>query len=275
VNDRSAAEAWREQQRAVYSTGDPEFLARQQAPLAEDLVATAGVRAGERVLDIGAGTGNVAILAARLGAAVIAVDLTPRQVEIGQRRSADEALEIGWHVADAEQLPCQDGTIDVALSNFGVIYAAQPRAAAAEVLRVLAPGGRALFTAYPADSFNGQALTLIERYLPSGDDQPVVDEHRWADEDALRQWFPECGITVQRRSREGEPLASAAAWWDVMQDVPIGRRLRETLPADRYAEFRDEIVELRSRYARFEPDGTMTPLNDHVVGRIDPRGRRR
>jgi SAM-dependent methyltransferase len=160
------------------------------------------------------------------------------------------------------------------LSNFGVIYAARPAVAASEILRVLSPGGRALFTAYPADSFNAQALGLTDRYLPSESGQPLVDEHQWAEPGPLRAWFPDCAVEVERRSQAGETFASAEAWWQSIQEVPIAKRMHDALPTDRFAELGREIVALRSRYARFGEDGSMTPVNDYVVCRIDPLTRR-
>jgi ubiquinone/menaquinone biosynthesis C-methylase UbiE len=165
--DEVAAERRREEQRAVYSSGDTERLAREQESLALALVDAASPGPGQRVLDVGAGTGNVAIAAARRGAVVTAIDLTPHQVRLGIERSAAEGVAVDWTTADAEALPVPDRTIGLVLSNFGVVYAARPGRAAAEITRVLKPTGRALFTAYPADSFNGEVLEIVHRYTSS------------------------------------------------------------------------------------------------------------
>lgn len=267
--DDAAAEAWREEQRATYSAGDSDALAQRQQPLAARLVEAAGLRAGDDVLDIGAGTGNVAVTAARLGARVTAVDLVPRQVDAGRARCAAEGLEVRWQVADAEQLPLADGSVDVALSSFGIVYAARPERAAAEVRRVLRPGGRLLLTAYPRDSFNGRALEVVNRFLPEAPVPTTVDEYLWADQQTLARWFPGRRIEVAAEVVLSEPSPSADAWFEGVLDVPIVARLRDTLPAEQFDELRREIVALRSHYADVDPDGTLHPREGYVVVRVD------
>lgn len=267
--DHDAAERWREEQRAVYSSGDTERLARQQEPLASALVDAAAVIHGESVIDIGAGTGNVAIAAARRGAVVTAVDITPHQVRLGIERSGAEGVEVAWRVADAEALPVADHSMDVVLSNFGVVYAARPSRAAAEIHRVLKPTGRALLTAYPADSFNGEVLRLVNRYLPGAGEAPAVDEYAWSDPEVLRGWFAGCRITVTDHLHHVDSQPSLNAWWEAMRDVPILERLRETLPDEDFEEFREDVIRLRARFADVDADGTLNPFNRYVTCRID------
>lgn len=268
VIDEAAAEAWREEQRATYSSGDPTVLARRQHPLAVRLVEAAGLQAGEQVLDVGAGTGNVAVEAARRGAVVTAVDITPRQVETGRARCAADDVAVQWHVADVEELPLADGSVDVVLSGFGIVYAAVPERAAAEVSRVLRPHGRLLLTAYPRDSFNGRALDVLTRYLAEGPAPAAVDEYRWADPDALTGWFPGRPVEVTQHVWLNEPYADADAWFEDVLAVPIVARLRTTLPAPRFSELRAEIVALRTHYARVDEDGRLHPHEGYAVVRV-------
>ncbi|WP_432477075.1 class I SAM-dependent methyltransferase [Nocardioides sp. GXQ0305] len=267
--DDVAAERWREEQRAVYSSGDTEHLARQQESLAWALVDAAGPTSGQSVLDVGAGTGNVAIAAARRGARVTAVDITPHQVRQGIERSALEGLEIDWKVADAEALPVPDTTMDMVLSNFGVVYAARPSRAAAEITRVLKPMGTAHFTAYPADSFNGEVLRIVQRYVSSADAAPTVDEYAWSDSQALRRWFPGCSIGITEHVHYVDPQPSVDAWWEAMRGVPILERLRETLSQRDFRTFRENVIALRLRFADVAADGTVTPFNRYVNCRVD------
>jgi ubiquinone/menaquinone biosynthesis C-methylase UbiE len=268
--DDVAAERWREEQRAVYSSGDTERLAREQESLALALVDAAGLGPGQRVLDVGAGTGNVAIAAAHLGAEVDAVDITPHQVRLGIERSATEGVEIDWTVADAETLPVPNQTIDVVLSNFGVVYAARPHRAATEIIRVLKPTGRALFTAYPADSFNGEVLRIVDRYLPGAGEAPAVDEYAWSDPQTLRRWFPGCRISITEHVHYVDPQPSVEAWWEGMRGVPILERLRETLPEQDFRSFREQVMAVRIRFADVGADGTVKPFNRYVTCRVDP-----
>lgn len=266
--DEAAAEAWREEQRATYSSGDAGVLALRQQPLAVRLVEAAGLQPGTTVVDVGAGTGNVAVEAARRGAVVTAVDLTPRQVEAGRARCAAEGLAVRWYVADAEDLPIADGSVEVALSGFGIVYAAVPERAAAEVSRVLRPGGRLLLTAYPRDSFNGRALEVLQRFLADAPDPVGVDEYLWADPGVLRRWFPDRSVEVTRHVQESEPCADGDTWFDGVMAVPTVARLHETLPPHRFDELRSEIIDLRTRYARLDEDGQLTPHDAYVVVRI-------
>ena len=108
--------------------GDYRELARQSEPAAVALVEACGIGPGMEVLDVAAGTRNLAVAAARRGARVVASDLTPRMVELGRERSVAEGLDIEWREeADAEDLPFDDGRFDVAASTFGAMFAPRPR----------------------------------------------------------------------------------------------------------------------------------------------------
>ena len=121
----------------VWGLGEYERVAQRIAPAAEALVEAAGVGPGTRVLDVAAGTGNVALAAAGRGARVTATDLSPRMVELGRVRTSG----VEWSVADAQDLPFDDGTFDVVLSCFGSMFAPDRQRTADELLRVTRPGG--------------------------------------------------------------------------------------------------------------------------------------
>jgi 2-polyprenyl-3-methyl-5-hydroxy-6-metoxy-1,4-benzoquinol methylase len=121
------AQPVKDSQRLVWSLGDYRELARQFEPAAVALVEACGVEPGMEVLDVAAGTGNLAVAAARRGARVVASDLTPRMVELGRERSAAEGLDIEWGEADAEDLPFEDGRFDVAASTSGPCSPPAPR----------------------------------------------------------------------------------------------------------------------------------------------------
>jgi ubiquinone/menaquinone biosynthesis C-methylase UbiE len=107
-----------------------------------ELVAACGISPGQRVLDVAAGTGNVAIRAAEAGATVVASDLTPENFEAGRREARDRGVELDWVEADAEALPFADGEFDVVTSSAGAIFAPDHQAVADEMLRVCRPGAR-------------------------------------------------------------------------------------------------------------------------------------
>src|SRR5688500_8050177 len=108
-----------ERQKMLWSLGDYSRIAWILLPAAKRLIAATGVSSGKRVLDVGAGTGNLALEAARAGAEVVASDLTPQMVEIGAARTREEGLQIEWTEAPAESLPFEDASFDVVASCFG------------------------------------------------------------------------------------------------------------------------------------------------------------
>lgn len=117
------------------------FATRTVWELGPLLVNACGITPGQRVLDVAAGSGNVAIRAAEAGARVVAADLTPENFEAGRREAALRGVELEWREADARSLPFEDGEFDVVTSLFGALFAPHHGAVAGEMLRVCRPGG--------------------------------------------------------------------------------------------------------------------------------------
>ena len=141
-------------------------LALFTVPPAARLVRFAGIRSGQRVLDVGCGTGVVAITAARQGAIVVGSDLTPALLEQARTNSDIAHASVEWREADAEALPFADAEFDVVVSQFGHMFAPRPAIAIAEMLRVLKPGGTIAFSTWPPDAFVGRMFALTARYAP-------------------------------------------------------------------------------------------------------------
>lgn len=149
------------------------------------LVKFAGVRAGATVLDVACGTGVVAVTAARAGAIVRGLDLTPALLERARHNAALAAVEIEFREGDAEALPYAEGSFDMVLSQFGHMFAPRPQVAVAEMLRVLKPGGRIAFSTWPPEHFTGRLFALVGRYLlpPPGAAAPPA----WGDPNVVRE----------------------------------------------------------------------------------------
>ncbi len=136
-------------------------------PVAGRLVRFAEVRSGEEVLDVGTGTGVVAITAARSGARVSGLDLTPTLLEQARENARiARKEEIVWTEGDAEDLPYPDASFDVVLSQFGHIFAPRPEVAVSEIRRVLKPGGRFVFATWPPEHFVGRFFAFVGRHSP-------------------------------------------------------------------------------------------------------------
>lgn len=135
-------------------------------PLGRLLVDACGITRGQRVLDVAAGTGNVAIPAAQAGAHVVASDLTPEHFEAGGRAAAARGVELEWVEADAESLPFPDGDFDVVTSCLGAIFAPNHVAVASEMLRVCRPGGVIGMVNFKPEGLAADFFTLLGRYAP-------------------------------------------------------------------------------------------------------------
>jgi SAM-dependent methyltransferase len=134
-----------------WGIGRYETFATQLQTAADRIVKLARPRPGQEVLDIGCGTGNAAVLAGRAGAIVTGLDLSPRLLEVARIRARAQGVDAAFVAGDAQALPFEDCTFDLVLSVFGIIFAADARRAVSEALRVLAPEGRALISAWEPD----------------------------------------------------------------------------------------------------------------------------
>lgn len=156
---------FKSRQRAMWSSFAP--TATLTTPVAAHVVEFAGVGPGQRVLDVGCGTGVVAITAARRGATVSGLDLTPELLEHArdnERIAGCGAIE--WTEGDAERLPYPDESFDVVLSQFGHMFAPRPDVALSEMRRVLKRGGRIAFATWPPEHFVGRFFALVSRHSP-------------------------------------------------------------------------------------------------------------
>jgi SAM-dependent methyltransferase len=154
--------------------------------VAGQLVKHAKMRAGQRVLDVACGTGVAAVTAARFGARVTGLDLTPELLERARENSQLAEVQIDWHEGDAERLPFNDGAFDVVLSQFGHIFAPRPELAVAEMLRVLKSGGTIAFATWPPELFMGRMFALTARYAPAPP-PGVAPPWQWGDPGTVAQ----------------------------------------------------------------------------------------
>jgi SAM-dependent methyltransferase len=184
--DRDADRELKARHRALWASGDYPAVAAELIPtLGPELVAACGIRSGQRVLDVGAGTGNAAIEAAAIGATVTASDLTPELFEAGRRIAAERRVELDWVEGDAEALPFPDDSFDVVMSCVGAMFAPRHQAVADELVRVCRPGGVIGMINWTPEGFIGNLFATMRPYaapLPSGATPPP----RWGDEQHVR-----------------------------------------------------------------------------------------
>ncbi|MGO4255174.1 class I SAM-dependent methyltransferase [Marmoricola sp. RAF53] len=157
----------KQKHRTMWAWGDyPRLTVDVISPLGPTLVEAAGVAAGQRVLDVAAGSGNASIPAARTGAEVVASDLTPELLAAGEAHAREAGVTLGWQVADAENLPYDDAAFDTVLSCVGVMFAPHHQEAADELARVTRPGGTIGLLSWTPSGFIGQMFATMKPYAP-------------------------------------------------------------------------------------------------------------
>jgi ubiquinone/menaquinone biosynthesis C-methylase UbiE len=151
-------------QREMWSSFAP--TAVFTTPVAAHLVEFAEIKPGETVLDVGTGTGVVAVTAARAGASVTGLDLTPALLEAARENARIAQLDIQWVEGDAENLPFPDGQFDVVVSQFGHMFAPRPDVTVGQMRRVLKPGGRIAFATWPPEHLTGRIFAFVGKNSP-------------------------------------------------------------------------------------------------------------
>ena len=233
-------------------------------PAALELADACAVSAGQEVLDVAAGNGNFALAAAREGASVVATDLSPRMVELGQRRCEAEGYRVEWLVADAEALPFEDGRFDCAGSVFGAMFAPQPELAAAELFRVVRPGGTVGMANWVPGGMLHRTFEVSRKYAPPGP-EGMPEPLDWGDEQIVARRFEGLAARMQAE-RRSVPFRwpSPEGAWDYFDAVaPTQHALREAIGAEDYAALRDETVEVMREYTR--DDGTIDVASEYLL----------
>jgi ubiquinone/menaquinone biosynthesis C-methylase UbiE len=257
--ERDADRALKAKHRALWAAGNYPAVAAELIPqLGPELVRATGVRAGQRVLDVGAGSGNAAIPAAALGADVTASDLTPELFAVGRRIAAEQGVDLEWVEADAEALPFPDNSFDVVLSCVGAMFAPRHQTVADELIRVTRPGGTIGMINWTPQGFLGNLFATMAPYAPPpppGASPPP----RWGDEEHVRALFGDrvTDLEMRRQSirmdRHTDPTEFREYW---------KRNYGPTIAVYRFNADRPErIAELDRDFLQFlttwsTPDGT-------------------
>ena len=208
---------YKARQRAMWAEGDyHEFARRSLWGFGQELVEACGIGPGQRVLDVGAGGGDVAIRAAQAGAEVVASDLTPENFEAGRREAAAHGVRLEWVEADAEALPFSEGEFDVVTSAFGAVFAPNQQVVANELVRVCRPGGTIGLTAPALPAENARYGRMLAD-LPSmfGGVSPL----QWGDEEHVTGLFGERveSLEMSRRRTELGSFADEAELRDFLK----------------------------------------------------------
>ena len=182
-------------QQAAWSAGDYAVVGTTLQIVGETLCEALDLRAGERVLDVAAGNGNATLAAARRWCDVVSTDYVGALLARGQARASAEGLAVQFQEADAENLPFSDGSFDVVLSTFGVMFTPNQERAASEMARVCKSGGKIGLANWTPSSFICELFKLMGRYIPppAGVKSPSL----WGTEERLRELFGDRIATLE------------------------------------------------------------------------------
>ncbi|HLL28120.1 MAG TPA: methyltransferase domain-containing protein [Xanthobacteraceae bacterium] len=153
-------------QQAAWSSGDYAVIGTSLQIVGEELCEALDIRAGQKVLDVAAGNGNISLAAARRWCDVVATDYVPGLLDRARERARAERLEIEFREADAEALPFPDNSFDAVVSTFGVMFTPDQNRAARELVRVCKPGGKIGLANWTPEGFIGQLFKTIGKYVP-------------------------------------------------------------------------------------------------------------
>jgi ubiquinone/menaquinone biosynthesis C-methylase UbiE len=209
-------EAIKAKQRATWASGDYGRIGVTLQIVGEELCESVGVCAADRVLDVAAGTGNASLAAARRFADVTSTDYVPELLEQGRRRAEADGLKMLVQIADAEDLPFDDGSFDVVLSTFGAMFSPDHRGTAGQLLRVTKPGGRIGLANWTPDGFIGQLFRVIGGFVPppSGLASPA----EWGKETRIVELFGPYAQDIRAQTKQFNfNYRSAEHWIEVFR----------------------------------------------------------
>jgi ubiquinone/menaquinone biosynthesis C-methylase UbiE len=158
--------AVKSRQQAAWGSGDYAMIGTTLQIVGETLCEAIDLRSNQRVLDVAAGNGNATLAAARRFAEVVSTDYVGSLLERGRERAKADRLQVTFQEADAEALPFADGSFDIVLSTFGVMFTPNQQQAANELKRVCRPGGKIGMANWTPESFIGQLFKTIGKYVP-------------------------------------------------------------------------------------------------------------
>jgi ubiquinone/menaquinone biosynthesis C-methylase UbiE len=245
--------AVKERQQATWASGDYSAVAAIVVPVAERLVDLADLRAGSRVLDVAAGSGNAALAAARFGCDVVGIDYVEGLLERGRERARAEGLTVDLRLGDAEDLAFPDRSFDAVLSVLGSMFAPDHAQTAREITRVTRPGGTIALASWTPDGFIGALFRTVAQYAPppAGVASPML----WGTNDHLACLFDTAVSWTHTTETFTFRFRSAEAFVEYFAEN-YGPTLKALAAAgDRAGELTSALIELAQSWNRLDPDG--------------------
>lgn len=249
-----------ERAKQVWSLGSYSDIAPHFQSMAAHLVDSTGVDANDSVLDVGCGTGNVAITAARRGADVSGLDIVPDMLDEARENAATANVgSIDWREGSATALPFDDDAFDVTLSCLGHMFAEPPDAAGRELLRVTRSGGRIGFTSWtPTSVVAAMGAVLAEHLPPDVDtgDPPFL----WGDSDVVRDRLGNAVETIEfETATVSTPVFSPTHYWEkATTESGMFIMVLESIDDADHPALREEMIGTIEEF--FDPDRNAIPM---------------
>lgn len=245
---------------SLWSMGDYVSNGDRWAVVSREL-AEATVEPGSAVLDVACGPGPFAIAAARAGARVTGLDAAPRLLEVAERRADDAGVAVEWIEADMTAVPFGDGAFDLVASAFGCMFAPDPEAMAAELVRLCRSGGRIAVLAWTPESAFGAMAPMAGPYLPNGGGvSPVV---RWARPEHVEALFASQPVRLRFTARTVDVVWDDLdhAVRDITENNPPWLGIRAAVePTGRWSELEADLRALLAARGHAGPDRFTLPV---------------
>jgi ubiquinone/menaquinone biosynthesis C-methylase UbiE len=255
--------ALKTRQQAAWSSGDYAIVGTTLQIVGEDLCEALDVRSGQKVLDVAAGNGNISLAAARRFCNVVATDYVPALLDRARERAAAERLDIEFREADAEALPFKDGSFDVTVSTFGVMFVADHDRAASELVRVTKRGGKIGMANWTPEGFIGQLFKTIGKHMPPppGAKSPAL----WGTRSRLAEMFEAHSTSIKSAQRNFVfRYRSPDHWLEIFKTYygPVLKTFAGLDPAGQKA-LEIDLIDLIARFNR-SGDATMVVPSEYL-----------
>jgi SAM-dependent methyltransferase len=257
----------KQRHRKMWALGDyPAMVRNWLLPLGERLVDAAAIAPGQRVLDVGAGTGNAAIRAAARGASVVASDLTPELFDDGRALAREAGVELEWEQGDAEALPFDDESFDAVLSIFGIQFAPRHEVTARELARVTRPGGRIGLVNWTPEGLIGELFKIMGKYMPAPPEY-ASPPPLWGSEEHVRKLFEGTSVEFEFARGQNPWRYDSAEEFVSFFETNYGPTLkaRERLTSEgRWDDCRAEMLAMAERHNE-SGDGSLLMQAEYLV----------
>jgi ubiquinone/menaquinone biosynthesis C-methylase UbiE len=256
-------QALKTRQHAAWSSGDYALIGATLQIVGEQLCEALDLRAGQKVLDVAAGNGNVTLAAARRFCEVTSTDYVPALLERGKSRATAEGVRVGFKEADAEALPFSDGAFDAVVSSFGVMFTPNQQQAAAELARVCRSGGKIGLANWTPEGFIGQIFKTLGKYLPppAGAKSPAL----WGTRNWLAETFGPQAASISAEPRNFNFRYRSPEHFVEFFKTYYGPMLKAfgALDAEKQASLKADLIALIDRL-NVADDGTMVVPSEYL-----------